>query len=95
MGILSRITSGPSAGAPEIARTSSAIADNEKTGPAVADTPVDSNGLGLHKDIKSVPAQDSDDDDELVHKDMQTGVQKIEAMAQVWPRWALYMTYAW
>jgi hypothetical protein len=25
---------------------------------------------------------------------MQHGVQKVEAIAQVWPRWALYLTYA-
>jgi hypothetical protein len=46
------------------------------------------------KHIKTVAAEDSDND-ELVHTDMQTGVQKIEGMAQVWPRWALYFTYAW
>jgi hypothetical protein len=48
----------------------------------------------LHKEIKSVPEEDSDND-ELTHKDMQTGIQKIEGMAQVWPKWALYFTYAW
>ncbi|EME80601.1 uncharacterized protein MYCFIDRAFT_54088 [Pseudocercospora fijiensis CIRAD86] len=26
---------------------------------------------------------------------MQRGVQKMEALAQVWPKWALYATYAW
>lgn len=93
MGILSRIRSGPSAGSPEIARSGSVTA-NEKTGATVGDaTLVDANQL--HQDIKSVPSQDSDNEEELVHTDMQTGVQKIEAMAQVWPKWALILTYAW
>jgi len=84
MGFLSRISSGPSAGAPE-------IANNEKNGAAVADTPV--IDADQSRNIKSVASEDSDNDDELVHKDMQHGVQKVEAIAQVWPRWALYLTY--
>jgi hypothetical protein len=85
MGFLSRISSGPSAGQPE-------IATDEKTGAAVADaTVIDAEHS---RNIKSVASEDSDNDDEPVHKDMQRGVQKVEAIAQVWPRWALYLTYA-
>lgn len=91
MGFLSRITSGPSAGQQEIARTGSVVA-NEKAGATVAGAPV--IDADQSRNIKSVPAEDSDNDDELVHKDMQHGVQTIEAVAQVWPRWALYLTYA-
>lgn len=58
----------------------------EKTDPIVIDE--------QSKNIASRPSEDTDND-ELVHKDMQTGVQKIEGMAQVWPKWALYFTYAW
>ena len=85
MGFLSKISSGPSAGSPEITTT-------EKNGAAVAGTTV--IDVDQSRNIKSVAAEDSDNDDELVHKDMQHGVQKIEAIAQVWPRWALYLTYA-
>ncbi|KAM0716124.1 hypothetical protein Q7P37_008638 [Cladosporium fusiforme] len=93
MGVFNGLGSGPSRAQPELARTRSATGD-EKTGTVVDNaTVVDPNHL--HTDIKSVPSQDSDNEDELVHKDMQTGVQKVEAMAQVWPRWALYLTYAW
>ncbi|KAK5062596.1 hypothetical protein LTR84_004669 [Exophiala bonariae] len=92
MGILDRLRPDPSAGSPEIIRSSSVTA-NEKHGstggePIVLDA-------DQSKNIKSVAAEDSDNSDELVHKDMQTGVQKIEGMAQVWPKWALYFTYAW
>jgi hypothetical protein len=85
MGFLSKITSGPSAGAPE-------IATGEKSGAAVSGAPV--IDADQSRNIKSVASEDSDNDDELVHKDMQHGVQKVEAIAQVWPRWALYLTYA-
>jgi hypothetical protein len=85
MGFLSKISSGPSAGAPE-------IATGEKSGAAVSGAPV--IDADQSRNIKSVASEDSDNDDELVHKDMQHGVQKVEAIAQVWPRWALYLTYA-
>jgi len=85
MGFLSRISSGPSAGSPE-------IATDEKAGAAVAGTTV--IDAEQSRNIKSVASEDSDNDDEPVHKDMQHGVQKVEAIAQVWPRWALYLTYA-
>lgn len=85
MGFLSKISSGPSAGAPE-------ITTGEKSGAAVSGAPV--IDADQSRNIKSVASEDSDNDDELVHKDMQHGVQKVEAIAQVWPRWALYLTYA-
>jgi hypothetical protein len=91
MGFLSRVTSGPSSGAPEIAHGTSVVED-EKAGPSVAGAPV--IDADQSRNIKSVPSEDSDNEDELVHKDMQHGVQAIEAIAQVWPRWALYLTYA-
>ena len=85
MGFLSKISSGPSAGAPE-------IANQEKSGAEVSvATVIDAD---QSRNIKSVASEDSDNDDELVHKDVQHGVQKVEAIAQVWPRWALYLTYA-
>jgi hypothetical protein len=85
MGFLSKISSGPSAGAPE-------ITNQEKSGAEVScATVIDAD---QSRNIKSVASEDSDNDDELVHKDMQHGVQKVEAIAQVWPRWALYLTYA-
>ncbi|KPI35064.1 Siderophore iron transporter mirB [Cyphellophora attinorum] len=71
-------------GQPELARQS---VDEKTDAPIVL--PADQS-----KHIKSVATEDIDND-ELVHTDMQTGVQKIEGMAQVWPRWALYFTYAW
>jgi hypothetical protein len=71
-------------GQPELARQS---VDEKTNTPATL--PIDQS-----KHITSVAAEDFDND-ELVHTDMQTGVQKIEGMAQVWPRWALYFTYAW
>ncbi|KAM0701055.1 hypothetical protein Q7P35_011416 [Cladosporium inversicolor] len=85
MGFLSKISSGPSAGAPE-------ITNQEKSGAAVSGAPV--VDADQSRNIKSVASEDSDNDDELVHKDVQHGVQKVEAIAQVWPRWALYLTYA-
>lgn len=65
----------------------------EKNGIVVDDT---SNVVAaeLSTNIRVKAAEDSDND-ELTHKDMQAGVQKIEGMAQVWPKWALYFTYAW
>ena len=87
MGFLSRISSGPSSGAPEIATA------GEKSGAAISGTSV--IDADQSRNIKSVASEDSDNDDELVHKDMQHGVQTVEAIAQVWPRWALYLTYAW
>lgn len=93
MGFFNGIGSGASKAQPEIAQGGSLSVD-EKTGNTIAQaTSIDANQL--HKDIPSVPSQDSDNEDELVHTDMQTGIQKVEAMAQVWPRWALYVTYAW
>ncbi|SMR58791.1 unnamed protein product [Zymoseptoria tritici ST99CH_1E4] len=54
-----------------------------------------SHSDGAHStDIRAVASEDSDRDDEIVHKDMQRGIQKMEGVAQVWPRWALYATYA-
>ena len=38
--------------------------------------------------------EDSDSDDELVHKNAQWGVQKAEAMCQAWGKKSLYGTYA-
>ena len=89
MPILSRLRPDPTHGQPEIARNSSlvdqqGIATNEK----VVIEPDQS------KNISSVPEEDSDDED-IVHKDAQRGVQKMEALAQVWPKWALYFIYAW
>jgi len=85
------LRTGPSAGQSELARNSS-VAGDEKDGTRVGEpTIVDAE---LSTNIKSVPEEDSDNED-LTHKDMQTGVQKIEGMAQVWPKWALYFTYAW
>jgi hypothetical protein len=91
MGFLSRVTSGPSAGQPGITRSASVVTD-EKGGATVAGVPV--IDADQSRNIKSVASEDSDNEDELVHKDMQQGVQKVEAIAQVWPRWALYLTYA-
>jgi hypothetical protein len=87
MGMLDRLRPDVSAGQPEIVRNPS-VSGNEKTAePIVLDA-------DQSKNIRSVAAEDSDNDD-LVHKDMQTGIQKIEGLAQVWPKWALYFTYAW
>jgi hypothetical protein len=72
----------PTTGAPEIEKNGSIV--NE---PTVVEAE-------LSKNIKSVPEEDSDNE-ELIHKDMQPGIQKAEGMAQVWPRWAMYFTYAW
>lgn len=47
---------------------------------------------GIHAAARSVTV-DSDSDDEAVHKDMQAGVQKAEAMAQVWTKKSLYTLY--
>jgi hypothetical protein len=71
-------------GQPELARQS---VDEKSNAPTILPT-------GQSEHIKSVAAEDFDND-ELVHTDMQTGVQKIEGMAQVWPRWTLYLTYTW
>lgn len=92
MGLLDRLRPDPSAGQPEIIRSSSVTGD-EKNGTTVGEPIV--LDADQSKNIKSVAAEDSDDNEELVHKDMQTGVQKIEGMAQVWPKWALYFTYVW
>lgn len=48
---------------------------------------------GIHAAARSATV-DSDTDDEVVHKDMQAGVQKAEAMAQVWTKKSLYTLYA-
>lgn len=92
MGFLDRLRPDATVGQPEIVRNPS-VAGNEKNGTTVGAPevlPADQS-----KNISSIPSEDSDDNEELVHKDMQTGVQKIEGMAQVWPKWALYLTYAW
>lgn len=86
MGFLDRLRPDTTAGQPEIVRNPS-VTDQEKNEPVVL-------SADQSKNIKAVAAEDSDND-ELVHTDMQTGVQKIEAMAQIWPKWALYFTYAW
>lgn len=92
MGVFNRLRPDPSAGQPEIVRNPS-IVGNEKNGTTFGEPSVLS--ADVSKDIKSVPSEDHNNDDELVHQDMQTGVQKIEGMAQVWPKWALYFTYGW
>lgn len=93
MGFLTRIKSGASAAPPETVHVrGGSAANDEKTGAAVIEpTVIDAD---QSRNIKSVASEDTDNEDELVHKDMQHGVQKIEAIAQVWPRWALYLTYA-
>lgn len=91
MGFFSKLRPDPGAGQPEIVRSQS-IAGNEKDA-TTGEPEVLSADQSKH--IKSVAAEDSDNSDELVHTDMQTGVQKIEGMAQVWPKWALYFTYVW
>lgn len=80
-----------SAGQAELARNGS-VADNEKDGATVGERAA--ANLDFHKDIKTTVDDDSDTE-ELTHKDMQPGIQKIEGMAQMWPKWALYFTYAW
>ncbi|KXS99906.1 hypothetical protein AC578_911 [Pseudocercospora eumusae] len=67
---------------PEIRRQ----CDDEKTGAMAVEQ---------SKETSVANSQDSDNEDELVHRNMQRGVQKMEALAQVWPKWALYATYAW
>ena len=46
-----------------------------------------------HSQPRSVTAQDNDSDDELVHRDAQAGVQKMEATTQVWTRKHLIAAY--
>ena len=92
MGIFDRLRPDRGTGQPELTQSSSAIA-GEKNG--VGDSEPSSVDGDLSRNIKVKAAEDSDDNDELVHKDMQPGVQKIEGMAQVWPKWALYFTYVW
>ncbi|QDS73933.1 hypothetical protein FKW77_007837 [Venturia effusa] len=71
-------------GAPEVAHSVPGAMPMETT-----------SAEGYHsKEIRALPSQDSDHDDEYVHKDMQRGIQKMEGLAQVWPTWALYVTYA-
>ena len=82
MGFFNGLRPDVTKGQPELAHTT-----NEKNEAVVIDAE-------QSKNIASRPSEDNDDD-ELVHKDMQAGVQKIEGMAQVWPKWALYFTYAW
>ena len=91
MGFLNKLRpdAGQSQGQPEIRNPSVSV--DEKTS-AVPTTYVDAE---QSKSIAVAPSEDSDNEEELVHKDMQHGVQKMEAMAQVWPKWALYATYAW
>lgn len=48
---------------------------------------------GIHAASRSVTG-DSDSDDEAISKDAQAGVQKAEAMAQVWSKKSLYTLYA-
>lgn len=48
---------------------------------------------GVHAAARSVTV-DSDTDDDVIHKDMQAGVQKAEAMAQVWTKKSLVTLYA-
>lgn len=90
MGFLNRLRPDRSAGEAELARNES-VSGNEKSGAAVNEPII----IDEHtKNVRAVASEDSDNE-ELVHKDMQTGIQKIEGMAQVWPKWALYFTYAW
>ena len=46
-----------------------------------------------HAQPRSVTAQDNDSDDELVHRDAQAGVQKMEATTQVWTKKHLIAAY--
>jgi hypothetical protein len=46
-----------------------------------------------HSQPRSVTAQDNDSDDELVHRDAQAGVQKMEATTQVWTKKHLIAAY--
>ena len=46
-----------------------------------------------HAQPRSVTAQDNDSDDELVHRDAQAGVQKMEATTQVWTKNHLIAAY--
>ena len=90
MGFTSWLRPDPSTGQPEIIRSGS-VGRDEKTGTAMGGTTfIDASHT---KEVTSVPSEDGDNEDEAVHKDMQPGVQKVEAIAQVWPKWALYLTY--
>lgn len=88
MGLFNRLkpSSGTTDGTPEVAHSSADRVPslNEKTF-------IDGENS---KEIRAVPSEDSDHDDEYVHTDMQRGIQKMEALAQVWPEWALFVTYA-
>lgn len=86
MGFLSKLRPDPTQGQPEIERSTS-IPGDEK-GLSHVDTK-------QSRHIAATAEEDSDNEDELVHKDMQLGIQKAEAMAQVWPKWALIFTYVW
>lgn len=90
MGLFSRLRPDPTAGTPEVVRTQS-IGDEK-----AVDAPVEKTFLPADqsKEIAAHPSEDSDSDDEYVHKDAQRGIQKMEALAQIWPKWALYVTYA-
>lgn len=87
MGFLSRLRPNPDVGVPEVERSASVSGEKPTFDQVVV--PGDQS-----KHIASVPSEDSDHDDEFVHKDMQRGIQKMEALAQIWPKWALYVTYA-
>ncbi|CAK1364559.1 Siderophore iron transporter mirB [Cercospora beticola] len=87
MGFLSRLRPNPDVGVPEVERSASVSGEKPTFDQVVV--PGDQS-----KHIASVPSEDSDHEDEFVHKDMQRGIQKMEALAQIWPKWALYVTYA-
>ncbi|RVX69046.1 hypothetical protein B0A52_06759 [Exophiala mesophila] len=91
MSFFSRLRVDPTAGQPEILR-SETTTGIEKTVPRGEPKVLSAD---QSRNIKSVASEDSDNHDELVHTDMQTGIQKVEGMAQVWPKWALYFTYLW
>jgi len=58
-----------------------------------ADSHEHSKEADTHTQPRSVSAQDTDSDDEIVHRDAQAGVQKMEATTQVWSRKHLIAAY--
>jgi hypothetical protein len=39
--------------------------------------------------------QDNDGEEELVDKDAQAGVQRVQAAAQIWTKWQMIGAYVW
>lgn len=91
MGILQHLNRGKkdSHVAHDIAQTDASPADKEVN--VAYATGTDADNLSLEaRDEKEVQAHP-----DQVTADAQTGVQKAEATALVWPNWALYSVYAW